>query len=260
MLEVDPARLMFDKAVQDAELEDELLTRHEQRSLGINEKRHIVNLHRTHNYNVANIECATSHHRDRHCDEYFDYRKEMRRKMIARTTKRTPTPYTVRRATRAEIVDHQERNVLILNHCVRNATAKTVCHLDAKVNNARKLRRTKHRREAAGPVAHVLGILRKREAQQRKSHAVFVASSKDPFVGAGEEAPGAAPAFDTFARSQTRAPRSKTEAMMLAQERRALAAVCGRDQVSTVMALNPGDATLFDKRFRKSMEKRGLYF
>ena len=108
--------------------------------------------------------------------------------MIARTTKRTPTPYTVRRATRAEIVDHQERNVLILNHCVRNATAKTVCHLDAKVNNARKLRRTKHKREAAGPVAHVLGILRKREAQQRKSHAVFVASSKDPFVGAGEEA------------------------------------------------------------------------
>jgi len=47
---------------------------------------------------------------------------------------------------------------------------------------------------------------------------------------------------------------------MLAQERRDLAAVCGRDQVSTVMALNPGDATLFDKRFRKSMEKRGLYF
>ena len=43
---------------QDAELEDELLTRHEQRSLGINEKRHIVNLHRTHNYNVANIEAA----------------------------------------------------------------------------------------------------------------------------------------------------------------------------------------------------------
>ena len=155
---MNPARLMFDKAVQDAELEDELLTRHEQRSLGINEKRHIVNLHRTHNYNVANIEAATSHHRDRHCDEYFDYRKEMRRKMIARTTKRTPTPYTVRRATRAEIVDHQERNVLILNHCVRNATAKTVCHLDAKVNNARKLRRTKHRREAAGPVAHVLGL------------------------------------------------------------------------------------------------------
>ena len=75
---------MFDKAVQDAELEDELLTRHEQRSLGINEKRHIVNLHRTHNYNVANIEAATSHHRDRHCDEYFDYRKEMRRKMIVR--------------------------------------------------------------------------------------------------------------------------------------------------------------------------------
>ena len=72
--------------------------------------------------------------------------------------------------------------------------------------------------------------------------------------------PGAAPAFDTFARSQTCAPRSKTEAMMLAQERRDLAAVCGRDQVSTVMALNPGDATLFDKRFRKSMEKRGLYF
>ena len=101
MLEVNPARLMFDKAVQDAELEDELLTRHEQRSLGINEKRHIVNLHRTHNYNVANIEAATSHHRDRHCDEYFDYRKEMRRKMIARTTKKTPTPYTVRRATRA---------------------------------------------------------------------------------------------------------------------------------------------------------------
>ena len=148
MLEVNPARLMFDKAVQDAELEDELLTRHEQRSLGINEKRHIVNLHRTHNYNVANIEAATSHHRDRHCDEYFDYRKEMRRKMIARTTKKTPTPYTVRRATRAEIVEHQERNVLILNHCVRNATAKTVCHLDDKVNNARKLRRTKHRREA----------------------------------------------------------------------------------------------------------------
>ena len=84
MLEVNPARLMFDKAVQDAELEDELLTRHEQRSLGINEKRHIVNLHRTHNYNVANIEAATSHHRDRHCDEYFDYRKEMRRKMIVR--------------------------------------------------------------------------------------------------------------------------------------------------------------------------------
>ena len=84
VLEVNPARLMFDKAVQDAELEDELLTRHEQRSLGINEKRHIVNLHRTHNYNVANIECATSHHRDRHCDEYFDYRKEMRRKMIVR--------------------------------------------------------------------------------------------------------------------------------------------------------------------------------
>ena len=157
-------------------------------------------------------------------------------------------------------MDHQERNVLILNHCVRNATAKTVCHLDDKVNNARKLRRTKHRREAAGPVAHVLGILRKREARQRKSHAVFVASSKDPFVGAGEEAPGAAPAFDTFARSQTCAPRSKTEALMLAQERRDLAAVCGRDQVSTVMALNPGDATLFDKRFRKSMEKRGLYF
>ena len=73
-------------------------------------------------------------------------------------------------------------------------------------------------------------------------------------------APGAAPAFDTFARSQTCAPRSKTEALMLAQERRDLAAVCGRDQVSTVMALNPGDATLFDKRFRKSMEKRGLYF
>ena len=85
VLEVNPGRLMFDKAVQDAELEDELLTRHEQRSLGINEKRHIVNLHRTHNYNVANIEAATSHHRDRHCDEYFDYRKEMRRKMIART-------------------------------------------------------------------------------------------------------------------------------------------------------------------------------
>ena len=50
---MDPARLMFDKAVQDAELEDELLTRHEQRSLGINEKRHIVNLHRTHNHNAV---------------------------------------------------------------------------------------------------------------------------------------------------------------------------------------------------------------
>ena len=124
-------------------------------------------------------------------------------------TKKTPTPYTVRRATRAEIVEHQERNVLILNHCVRNATAKTVCHLDDKVNNARKLRRTKHKREAAGPVAHVLGILRKREAQQRKSHAVFVASSKDPFVGAGEEAPGAAPA-GAGQRFQTQLSRSGT--------------------------------------------------
>ena len=128
------------------------------------------------------------------------------------------------------------------------------------MNNARKLRRTKHRREAAGPVAHVLGILRKREAQQRKSHAVFVASSKDPFVGAGEEAPGAAPAFDTFARSLARArlvPKPRRSCWL---KKEGTWRPCGRDQVSTVMALNPGDATLFDKRFLEEHGEAGVVF
>ena len=46
---------------------------------------------------------------------------------------------------------------------------------------------------------------------------------------------------------------------MLAQERRDLAAVCGRDQVSTVMALNPGDAPFVGECEKWISEKRGLY-
>ena len=232
VLEVDPARLMFDKAVQDAELEDELLTRHEQRSLGINEKRHIANLHRTHNYNVQNIECATSHHRDRHCDEYFDYRKEMRRKMIARTTKRTPTPDTVRRATRAEIVDHQERNVLILNHCVRNATAKTVCHLDAKVNNARKLRRTTSARGGAAlsrtcSASYVNG---KRSSASRTPSSWRPQRIRSSRPRQRRLVCALQPRPRRLLGALLGAPRSKTDgAMMLAQERRDLAQL-GRDR------------------------------
>lgn len=258
VLQVNPAQLMFDRAVQDCQLEEQLLTKYEQRCMGTNEKRHVVMLHRTHASNVTHIEAATDHHRDHHCDEYQEYRDVMRREMVSRTTKRTPTPFTVRRAKQRMIVEHEEKNVLVLNECVARATAKTCSHLSSPVEKARKLKRRLHRQNVAGPMAHVMARLRKREARQ--SHAVYVASSATPFVGAGAEVDGPPPAFDHFARSQTCAPRSKGEALMLAQERRDLAAVCGQDGVSTVMALNPGDTTTFDKRFRKSMERRGLYF
>lgn len=238
----DPEEYLLAREIENVAMETELFTLDDRRCLSRNMKNHLIKMHRQHEKNVAEADGAVDQAPHPDCFHYKGYRKKLRNQMMARTTTRSPTPYTVRKCLKPNIVEHLETHVVALNERVAKATAKTDTYLSEGCQNARRRKRERLKAEIAGPVAHVMAKLAARERKGLDmGDRLLVTSAGDPLLNGGGHLPPrprTAPASGRapYERAQPLAPRTAKEALMLASERKELSKLLGADGVSATVS------------------------